>query len=67
MVARGVAHVPQGRRVVPDFTVEENLRAAAYSRGGRDVDGDIATVLEACPTISHAVLRTAIRRLSPAA
>jgi len=51
VVARGVAHVPQGRRVFPDFTVEENLRAAAYSRGGRDVDGDIATVLEAFPRL----------------
>jgi branched-chain amino acid transport system ATP-binding protein len=51
VVARGVAHVPQGRRVFPDFTVEENLRAAAYSRGGRDVDGDITTVLEAFPRL----------------
>jgi branched-chain amino acid transport system ATP-binding protein len=51
VVARGVAHVPQGRRVFPDFTVEENLRAAAYSRGGRDVDGDIANVLEAFPRL----------------
>jgi branched-chain amino acid transport system ATP-binding protein len=53
VVARGVAHVPQGRRVFPDFTVEENLRAAAYSRGGRDVDGDIATVLEAFPRLGE--------------
>jgi branched-chain amino acid transport system ATP-binding protein len=52
IVARGVAHVPQGRRVFPDFTVEENLRAAAYSRGGRDVDPDIARVLEAFPRLA---------------
>jgi branched-chain amino acid transport system ATP-binding protein len=53
IVKRGVAHVPQGRRVFPDFTVEENLRAAAYSRGGRDVDGDIATVLDAFPRLQE--------------
>ncbi|AEA24774.1 ABC transporter ATP-binding protein [Pseudonocardia benzenivorans] len=51
IVKRGVAHVPQGRRVFPDFTVEENLRAAAYSRGGRDVDDDVARVLDAFPRL----------------
>jgi branched-chain amino acid transport system ATP-binding protein len=51
VVAHGVAHVPQGRRVFPDFTVEENLRVAAYSRGGRDVDDDIARVLDAFPRL----------------
>ena len=51
IVRRGVAHVPQGRRVFPDFTVEENLRAAAYTRGGRDVDDDIAMVMEAFPRL----------------
>ncbi|MDN5861405.1 MAG: ABC transporter ATP-binding protein [Pseudonocardia sp.] len=53
VVARGVAHVPQGRRVFPDFTVEENLRVAAYARGGRDVDADIARVLEAFPRLAE--------------
>jgi len=53
VVARGVAHVPQGRRVFPDFTVVENLRAAAYTRGGRDVDDDIAKVLEAFPRLGE--------------
>ncbi|GAY08298.1 ABC transporter ATP-binding protein [Pseudonocardia sp. N23] len=53
IVARGVAHVPQGRRVFPDFTVVENLRAAAYTRGGRDVDEDIARVLDAFPRLAE--------------
>lgn len=51
VVKHGVAHVPQGRRVFPDFTVEENLRAAAYSRGGRDVDDDVVRVLDAFPRL----------------
>jgi ABC-type branched-subunit amino acid transport system ATPase component len=35
IVQAGIAHVPEGRRVFKDFTVEENLRAGAYltSRG----------------------------------
>jgi branched-chain amino acid transport system ATP-binding protein len=32
IVARGIAHVPEGRRVFPDMTVEENLRTGAFLR-----------------------------------
>lgn len=32
IVARGIAHVPEGRRIFPDLTVEENLRTGAYLR-----------------------------------
>jgi branched-chain amino acid transport system ATP-binding protein len=35
IVARGIAHVPEGRRVFPDLTVEENLRIGGYLRGDR--------------------------------
>ena len=31
----GIAWVPEGRRLFPDFTVEENLRAGAYPREDR--------------------------------
>jgi len=37
VVALGVAHVPEGRRVFPELTVEENLRTGAYLR--RDKTG----------------------------
>jgi branched-chain amino acid transport system ATP-binding protein len=30
-VARGMGHIPQGRQVFPDLTVEENLRLGAYT------------------------------------
>ncbi len=30
MAALGIAHVPEGRRVLPDMTVEENLELGAY-------------------------------------
>ena len=35
IVARGIAHVPEGRRVFPELTVEENLRIGGYLRGDR--------------------------------
>ena len=35
VVARGIAHVPEGRRVFPELTVEENLRIGGYLRGDR--------------------------------
>lgn len=45
-VARGMAHVPQGRQVFPELTVEQNLRLGAYTlrrrakaRYGEVVDG----------------------------
>lgn len=37
ILARGIAHCPEGRRVFPDMTVEENLDMGAYLR--RDADG----------------------------
>src|SRR5690625_7862983 len=32
IVANGIAHVPEGRRIFPDMTVEENLRTGAFLR-----------------------------------
>ena len=32
IIALGIAHVPEGRRVFPDMTAEENLRLGAYLR-----------------------------------
>ena len=32
IVARGIAHVPEGRRIFPDLTVEENLNTGAFLR-----------------------------------
>ncbi|MBP9184927.1 MAG: ABC transporter ATP-binding protein [Fuscovulum sp.] len=35
VVARGIAHVPEGRHVFPELTVEENLKIGAYLRHDR--------------------------------
>lgn len=51
VVRRGVVHVPEGRRVFPDFTVRDNLRAAAYLSGGRLADGVLERILDVFPPL----------------
>jgi len=36
IVARGICHVPEGRQIFRDLTVEENLRLGAYLRDDKD-------------------------------
>jgi branched-chain amino acid transport system ATP-binding protein len=47
-VERGVALVPEGRRLFPGLTVEENLRVAAGKRRGR---WNVRSVLEVFPIL----------------
>jgi branched-chain amino acid transport system ATP-binding protein len=48
----GVAHVPQGRGIIADLTVEENLRLGAYIRRDRDaIKADRARVLDEFPVL----------------
>jgi branched-chain amino acid transport system ATP-binding protein len=35
IVARGIGHVPEGRRVFPDLTVEENLMTGSFLRSNK--------------------------------
>jgi branched-chain amino acid transport system ATP-binding protein len=61
-VARGMAHVPQGRQVFGSLSVEQNLRVGAYTLRRRDrasYDGRLAQVFDTFP-------RLAERRRQPA-
>jgi len=59
-VRRGLALVPEGRRLFPRFTVEENLRACAFHRAARDdVQRDLDRISETFP-----VLRARSRQLA---
>ena len=60
-VARlGVAHVPQGRGIIGDLTVSENLRLGAYTRRDRaEVKADIARVLEQFPRLGERLSQAA--------
>lgn len=54
IVRRGIAHVPEGRRVFPDLTVEENLRTGAFLRNNQDeIDSDIKLVFDHFPRLQE--------------
>src|SRR5258708_18666075 len=53
-VGRGIALVPEGRRLFPDFTVEENLRIGAYNRTDRGgVQADLDRACEMFPILGQ--------------
>jgi branched-chain amino acid transport system ATP-binding protein len=53
VAAAGIAHVPEGRRVFPGFTVRENLELAglALGRPSADVHSDVEAVFELFPRL----------------
>jgi branched-chain amino acid transport system ATP-binding protein len=52
IVARGIAHVPEGRRIFPDLTVEENLRTGAFLRRDRAaVEADLEVTFTRFPRL----------------
>jgi branched-chain amino acid transport system ATP-binding protein len=53
IVRRGIAHVPEGRGILPDFTVRENLMIGAYVRRGQDVSQDYRRVMAMFPAIER--------------
>ncbi len=53
IVRRGVAHVPEGRKVFPRFTVLENLRIGAYARGKGALDAELNLVFEKFPRLKE--------------
>jgi branched-chain amino acid transport system ATP-binding protein len=55
VVRRGIAHSPEGRRVFPGLSVEENLEmgAAAWRRRGAALAEDIAAVFRLFPRLNE--------------
>jgi branched-chain amino acid transport system ATP-binding protein len=51
IVRRGVAHVPEGRKVFPRFTVLENLKVGAYARS--TLDSELNFVFEMFPRLKE--------------
>jgi branched-chain amino acid transport system ATP-binding protein len=49
----GVAIVPEGRRLLPDLTVEDNLRVASYALSRDRAQAGREQVLELFPQLSH--------------
>jgi len=59
----GVAIVPEGRRLLPDLTVEDNLRVASYALSREQAQAGRTRVLELFPQLGHR-LTAAARTLS---
>ena len=54
VVALGVAQVPEGRRIFPDLTVQENLNTGAYLRRDREaVAKDLGGVFDHFPRLKE--------------
>jgi len=50
IVAAGIGHVPEGRRIFPRMSVYENLQMGAYRRRG-DISADIERVYDLFPVL----------------
>jgi branched-chain amino acid transport system ATP-binding protein len=55
VVARGIAHVPEGRRIFPGLTVIDNLRLGATPRRAKrtEIDADLDEVLAIFPVLRN--------------
>jgi branched-chain amino acid transport system ATP-binding protein len=53
IVRRGVAHVPEGRKVFPRFTVLENLQIGAYTRPKNRLGAELDFVFQMFPRLKE--------------
>jgi len=53
IVSKGLALVPEGRRIFLQMTVQENLDMGAYSRSGGNIDADMDYVFEHFPRLKE--------------
>jgi branched-chain amino acid transport system ATP-binding protein len=59
IVERGIAHVPEGRRIFNRLTVRENLLMGAYRRHDRGIDADLERVLALFPRLQERLTQVA--------
>ena len=53
IVSMGMAHVPEGRRIFAQLTVQENLEMGAYLRTDNKVEEDLAKIYQRFPRLSE--------------
>ena len=53
IVAKGLAHVPEGRRVFLQMTVEENLEMGAFTRPNSEIEPGIEDIYERFPRLKE--------------
>ncbi len=54
-IRRGIASVPEARRLFPQMTVRENLLMGAYLRAGPEVKHDLDRVLQLFPRVAERI------------
>jgi branched-chain amino acid transport system ATP-binding protein len=59
LVRRGIAHVPQGRRLFGTMSVQKNLLLGAYLRRDNEIGADTARVLDQFPALKDKLSREA--------
>ena len=59
ILLRGLAQVPEGRRVFSKMTVQENLEMGAYTKPGSGVAADLEHVYELFPRLKERMRQTA--------
>jgi branched-chain amino acid transport system ATP-binding protein len=59
MVRLGMAHVPEGRGVIAELTIEENLRLGGLWRKGADLDEEMEGIYKQFPSLDSRRKRTA--------
>ncbi len=59
LVRKGIAHVPQGRRLFGTISVEKNLLLGAYLRRDREIRDDLRRVLDHFPALKDKLSREA--------
>ncbi len=59
IVARGVAHVPEGRRIFNRLTVRENLTMGAYLRSDAGIAADLDRVFALFPRLAERLTQVA--------
>ena len=53
IVAKGLAHVPEGRRVILQMSVEENLEMGAFTRPNSEIEPGIEDIYERFPRLKE--------------
>ena len=53
IVSMGIAHVPEGRRIFQQMTVEENIEMGAYTRPGAEYDERVENVFRHFPRLKE--------------
>ena len=59
IVSKGLALVPEGRRVFLQMTVQENLEMGAYTQSGQGIDQDLEHVYELFPRLKERMKQVA--------